>query len=98
MERNFDRRIEILYPFEDKSIKEDIKDILDIYLKDNIKARTLDKHGEYHYNHSSDNEPINSQEVFISKVKKKSLSEDKIKLKKKIKKFRKVIRNSKKGD
>ena len=43
MVRNLDYRIEAAVKIKDKSIKSEIKDILDIQLKDNVKARILDK-------------------------------------------------------
>lgn len=91
MERNFDRRVEILYPIEDKGIKQDMIDILNIYLKDNIKTRVLANDGTY-YRKSEDEEKINAQEYLVAKVKKKSLTEIKKEHRKKVKKHKlKVI-------
>jgi len=42
MERNLYRRIEIAMPIENKEIKQEILDILNIQLKDNVKARKID--------------------------------------------------------
>jgi len=47
MERNFDRRVEILFPIEDKRIKEEFIEILNLYLTDNIKCRVLNNDGSY---------------------------------------------------
>jgi len=47
MERNLDRRIEIMVPVEDRRIHHRLKEILDIYLKDSLKARVLNTEGEY---------------------------------------------------
>ncbi len=47
MERNFDRRIETLFPVEDDDLKKVINDILKITLNDNVKARELDSNGKY---------------------------------------------------
>jgi len=41
MTRNFDRRIELLFPIEEESLKEHLKFILDTYWKDNLKSRIL---------------------------------------------------------
>lgn len=49
MTRNMEKRIEILFPIVDARIKNRIKEILDITLKDNIKARIQSKNGEYSY-------------------------------------------------
>ncbi len=50
MQRNLDRRVELLFPIEDTSIKDHIiHDILELYLKDNVKARIMNKDGKYSY-------------------------------------------------
>ena len=49
MTRNMEKRIEILFPIVDPRIKDRVKEILDITLKDNIKARIQNKNGEYSY-------------------------------------------------
>lgn len=87
MERNFDRRVEILFPVEDKEIKEDIADILQVYLKDNMKTRVLSNDGSY-YRKPVGDEPFNSQEYLLAKVKKKSLTEIKKEHRKKVKKHK----------
>ncbi|MFA5405400.1 MAG: RNA degradosome polyphosphate kinase, partial [Ignavibacteria bacterium] len=87
MERNFDRRVEILYPFEDKEIKQEVADILNTYLKDNIKTRVLANDGSY-FRKPVGEEPINSQEFLVAKVKKKSLTEIKKEHRKKVKKHK----------
>jgi len=87
MERNFDRRMEIMFPIEDKSIKEDIIDILQIYLKDNTKTRVLANNGTY-YRKPAGDELFNAQEYLVAKVKKKSLTEIKKEHRKKVKKHK----------
>lgn len=48
MHRNLDRRVEAAVPINDKNIKQHIrKEILGIYLKDNVNARLLDAEGNY---------------------------------------------------
>ena len=42
MTRNLDRRIEVLTPILDEDVFQELKDILYIQLKDNVKARVLD--------------------------------------------------------
>lgn len=50
MQRNLDRRVELLFPIEDTSIKDHIiHNILELYLKDNVKARIMNKDGKYSY-------------------------------------------------
>lgn len=48
MPRNLDKRVEILFPVEDSTLKEEVIHILDIQLKDNMKARELQPDGTYH--------------------------------------------------
>lgn len=92
MERNFDRRVEILYPIEDKGIKQDIVEILNIYLKDNVKTRVLSNDGTY-FRKQMNEEPINAQEYLVAKVKKKSLTDIKKGHRKKVKKHKLKIIN-----
>lgn len=47
MTRNMERRVEILFPVEADRLKHRVKDILRIYLEDNVKARQLNAHGSY---------------------------------------------------
>jgi polyphosphate kinase len=42
MVRNLDHRVEVTCPILDESIQQELKEILDIQLSDNIKARWLD--------------------------------------------------------
>lgn len=42
MTRNLDKRIEVLVPILDTTVFKELKDILDLQLKDNVKARFLD--------------------------------------------------------
>ena len=64
MPRNLDRRVETIFPIEDKNIKDHIKTILlDYALKDNCKARFLLPTGKYIYNQKvSPEEKVNLQE------------------------------------
>lgn len=45
MPRNFDRRLELLFPIEDKKIKKNLTDLLKLYFKDNVKAWRLGADG-----------------------------------------------------
>lgn len=47
MERNLDRRVELLIPIEDPLARQRVRSILEIYLKDNVKARSQDSTGQY---------------------------------------------------
>jgi polyphosphate kinase len=65
--RNFDDRVETLFPVEDPDIKSAIvKDILNVHLKDNVKARRLLSDGTYERVVPSPGEnELNSQEWLI---------------------------------
>ena len=98
MERNFDRRVEILYPIENSAIKEDIIELLKLYLNDNVKTRVLKSDGTYYRKRAGEfviksgrnlhknDDLINIQEYFVNKVKKQHLDEIKKEHRKKIKK------------
>lgn len=60
MKRNLSRRIEVAFPIYDEEIKNRIKDIIDLQLKDNVKARIIDKDDKNVYKTDSD-EKIRSQ-------------------------------------
>jgi len=61
MPRNLDRRIEIVFPVHDEEIKERLQHILDLELKDNVKASVMDENGEYHHPDLRGKKQINSQ-------------------------------------
>lgn len=47
MQRNLNRRIETLFPVEDPDLKDELKHVLDITLRDTIKTRVMTETGEY---------------------------------------------------
>ncbi|GAA5417621.1 polyphosphate kinase [Paraliobacillus ryukyuensis] len=62
MTRNMIKRVELLFPIHDATIKERIKEILDISLHDNLKARIQHPDGSYeHVEHKTGEPGINSQ-------------------------------------
>ncbi|HEX8746972.1 MAG TPA: polyphosphate kinase 1 [Pyrinomonadaceae bacterium] len=66
MPRNFDRRVEVIAPVKDERLKARLKEILDIYLADNVKARRLLSDGSYERVKPAPSEKrINSQTYFI---------------------------------
>ncbi|AAK78599.1 Polyphosphate kinase [Clostridium acetobutylicum ATCC 824] len=69
MTRNLDRRVEILFPVEDKKNKFMIKEQLKTYLMDNVKARRLRSDGSYERIEDS-HDTLNSQKYFQEKAKK----------------------------
>ena len=63
MPRNLNRRVEVLFPIEDPHlVKRIYEDVLEYYLKDNVKARVMLPDGAYERRIPADKEPlINSQ-------------------------------------
>jgi polyphosphate kinase len=48
MQRNLDRRVELIAPIADPKLRKHLKEeVLDIYLRDNLKARRLQPDGTY---------------------------------------------------
>jgi len=66
MNRNLDRRVEVLFPIEDERIKERIvREILGPALDDNVKMRWLQMDGTYLRPRSADEKPFNLQEYLL---------------------------------
>jgi polyphosphate kinase len=62
MERNLDRRVEILFPILDPAITQTLRDeILGTYQADNVKARYLRPDGSYAWLSAGDAPVVNSQ-------------------------------------
>jgi polyphosphate kinase len=69
MVRNLDRRVEVLCPVNDPALRERLKQMLDIYLRDNTNARELRADGSYERVQPQHNEaPFDSQMYFESSV------------------------------
>ncbi|MFZ3589467.1 RNA degradosome polyphosphate kinase [Bacillus sp. DJP31] len=69
MTRNMEKRVEILFPIFEDSIKKRIAHILEIQLSDNVKARVQDPFGDYSYVQRSENEPdLHSQMVLYEQA------------------------------
>lgn len=69
MQRNFYRRIEIIFPIEDPKLKEKLNEILNAYLSDNVKARELLTNGKYK-RLKAEKEPFQAQLYFREKARK----------------------------
>jgi polyphosphate kinase len=61
MVRNLDHRIEAAVPVYDKEIKQEIIDIINIQLRDNVKARLLTDQLSNNYVHSANKKKVRSQ-------------------------------------
>jgi polyphosphate kinase len=70
MERNLNKRIELLIPVTDPNCKDRLKNIIECNLKDNVKARVLLKDGTYKRVEAK-GDPYNCQEEFIKKTRKR---------------------------
>lgn len=68
MTRNTLRRVEVAAPIYDEHIKQRIRHMFTIMLKDNVKARTLLPDGTYKILHSGEDAPLNSQEFFFDEA------------------------------
>ena len=72
MSRNLDRRIEVISPVLDEDIFNEFKDILNIQLKDNVKARIQDKEESNTYvQKEDDEETVRSQYAIYDYLKEK---------------------------
>jgi len=67
MPRNIERRVEILFPVEDPALIRRLRyEILETYMRDNMKARIMLPDGQYERAYRSPDEPaVGSQEWFI---------------------------------
>jgi polyphosphate kinase len=61
MTRNLDRRIEITCPIYDKDIQQELKDMINIQLKDNIKTRIINEKQDNPYLKSNSQRKLRSQ-------------------------------------
>ncbi len=59
MERNLKRRIEVAFPVYDKTIQEELQEILRLQLRDTVKARAV--HGRQDIAHRLEGKPLRSQ-------------------------------------
>jgi polyphosphate kinase len=61
MTRNIDSRIEVGFPIYDAQLKKEIRDIIDIQLNDNTKAREINIHNNNKYHKTHSNVPVRAQ-------------------------------------
>ena len=75
MPRNFDRRVEVVFPVEDEGLKTRITDeILPAYLTDNVKARLLRSDGTYERRHPVGDEPTRQAQLTFRRMARKAQS------------------------
>lgn len=68
MPRNLDKRVEIVFPVEDKRLKKEIIHILDVQLKDTLKAHLMNGDGSYTKQDLQGKELLCAQEFFIEEA------------------------------
>jgi len=69
MQRNLDRRVEIVFPIEEETLKEKLKKILDVAFQDNLKARIMLPDGRYLMNRPVFTQPkISFQDWLIEDI------------------------------
>ena len=69
MPRNLDRRVELLIPIEDTPSWHRLVDVLDVYFRDNVKARQLQPDGSYVPIERGKRKPVRSQETLYEQTK-----------------------------
>lgn len=67
MPRNFDRRVEILFPVDSKEIRKELLDVLHLYFRDNQKAWRLLPSGEYQKVEAGQDKKIRVQELLCKR-------------------------------
>ena len=77
MPRNLNRRVEIIFPVQDKGILRHIRDeILPTYMGDNLKTRVLGPDGSWTHVWPEDgDEPLNAQEWFVARAREQAVDE-----------------------
>jgi polyphosphate kinase len=61
MERNLSFRIETTFPIYDPDLKREIKDIIELQLNDNVKARIIDRFDQNEYRRTNTDIPVRAQ-------------------------------------
>ena len=68
MQRNLDKRVEIVFPLLDNSLKQKAIHILEVELEDNVKARVMGDDGIYYRIDKRGKTLVNSQKVFVQEA------------------------------
>lgn len=80
MPRNLDKRVEILFPVENKELKEEVLEILNIQLKDTNRSHTMTENGEYVKTDKRGKTVLDCQEYFCKNAIKREKKKEKEKL------------------
>ena len=68
MPRNFDRRLELMFPVEDRKNKKELIQLLRLYFKDNVKAWILNPDGDYRKKEPGNEKKFCAQEFLCQKA------------------------------
>jgi polyphosphate kinase len=73
MPRNLDRRVEVLFPVSDPALARHLReDVLDVYLRDNVRARRMRPDGSYERLQAGDGAPaVDSQATLLAALARK---------------------------
>ena len=76
MQRNLDRRVELVFPVEAEDTKKRVREILSILLQDTAKARELQSDGSYvRLRPENDEQALNAQKHFLLKARERQREE-----------------------
>jgi len=73
MERNLNRRIEVMFPIDDEKMQQEVKRILEISLNDTEKARVMTEDGTYLRAAGKSKQKVNSQSLFYEETQREHL-------------------------
>jgi len=68
MPRNFDKRLELMFPVEDRKNKKELIQLLSLYFKDNVKSWVLSPDGEYKKKERGEEKKFRVQEYLYQKA------------------------------
>lgn len=78
MNRNLDRRIELMFPVLDRDVFKEVKSILNTYFEDNTNAQVLKENGTWEpVERKSDEKPRRAQEILYKKYRRRAESANK---------------------
>ena len=66
MPRNLDRRVELMFPVENRELREELKKTLSVQLADNTKAREMRPDGSYELLYREGEKHVTAQEIFMA--------------------------------
>jgi polyphosphate kinase len=73
MTRNLSRRIEVAFPIFDEDLRREIRDVMDIQCRDNVKARIIDADQQNSYADANGAEPVCAQTVLYDYFREKDI-------------------------